>query len=129
MEVTVPGRYSRARFAKGGSSTCSAKRQAWRGDFAENFCRNANFRGAIFTESCILACKLQYQGIEPSAPWSGASSGRILTIERSYKVRLHVLKAVLEIPLCVSYLFLVVRSLQATLSEMRTQYAGQTQSR
>jgi hypothetical protein len=44
-------------------------------------------------------------------------------------VRFHVLRAAYEIPLCVSYLFLVVRSLQATLNEMRTQYVGQTQSR
>ena len=57
------------------------------------------------------------------------SDNRTELLDRSYKVRFHVLKAVLEIPLCVSYLFLVVRSLQATLSEMRTQYAGQTQSR
>lgn len=88
----------------------------------------------IFTESCILSTKLRYQGIEPSAPWLGAEFGsysdnRAELLERSYKVRIHVLKAILEIPLCVSYLFLVVRSLQATLNDVRTQYAGPTQSR
>jgi hypothetical protein len=44
-------------------------------------------------------------------------------------MRLSMLRAAYEIPLCVSYLFLVMKSLQATLSEMRTQYVGQTQSR
>ncbi len=44
-------------------------------------------------------------------------------------MRLSLLRAAYEIPLCVSYLFLVVRSLQATLNDMRTQYVGQTQSR
>ena len=39
-----------------------------------------------------------------------------------------VLRAAYEIPLCVSYLFLVVQSLRAQLNEMREQIA-QTQTR
>ena len=35
----------------------------------------------------------------------------------------HVLKAAYEIPLCVSYLFLVVQSFRAMLSDMREHYA------
>ena len=39
-----------------------------------------------------------------------------------------VLRAAYEIPLCVSYLFLVVQSLRALLNDMREYYA-QTQTR
>jgi hypothetical protein len=38
----------------------------------------------------------------------------------------HVLRAAYEIPLCVSYLFLVVQSLRALLNDMREHYAAQT---
>ena len=44
-------------------------------------------------------------------------------------MRFYVLRAVYEIPLCVSYLFLVVQSLRATLNEMREHRVGQKQSR
>ncbi|HEY2820177.1 MAG TPA: hypothetical protein VGJ06_03965 [Candidatus Acidoferrum sp.] len=40
----------------------------------------------------------------------------------------HVLRAAYEVPLCVSYLFLVVQSFRAMLNDMREQYA-QTQTR
>ena len=39
-----------------------------------------------------------------------------------------LLKATYEIPLCVSYLFLVVQSFRAMLNDMREHYA-QTQTR
>jgi hypothetical protein len=38
-------------------------------------------------------------------------------------VQYHVLRAAYEIPLCVSYLFLVVQSFRALLNDMREQYA------
>ena len=38
-------------------------------------------------------------------------------------VHYHVLRAAYEIPLCVSYLFLVVQSLRAQLNDMREHYA------
>jgi len=38
-------------------------------------------------------------------------------------VRYQVLRAACEIPLCVSYLFLVVQSLRALLNDMREHYA------
>jgi len=39
----------------------------------------------------------------------------------------HVLRAAYEIPLCVSYLFLVVQSVRALLNDMREQYAQSRQ--
>lgn len=39
----------------------------------------------------------------------------------------HVLRAAYEIPLCVSYLFLVVQSFRALLNDMREQYAQSRQ--
>jgi hypothetical protein len=38
-------------------------------------------------------------------------------------VRFHLLRAAFEIPLCVSYIFLVVQSLRATLNDMLEQDA------
>ena len=45
-------------------------------------------------------------------------------------MRFQMLRAAYEIPLCVSYLFLVVQSLRAMVNDMREHYATvQTQSR
>ena len=39
-------------------------------------------------------------------------------LTESYNVRFHLLRAAFEIPLCVSYIFLVVQSLRATLNDV-----------
>jgi hypothetical protein len=39
----------------------------------------------------------------------------------------HVLRAAYEVPLCVSYLFLVVQSFRALLNDMREHYAQSRQ--
>jgi hypothetical protein len=42
----------------------------------------------------------------------------------------HVLRAAYEVPLCISYLFLVVQSFRAMLNDMRERFAhAQTQTR
>jgi hypothetical protein len=72
--------------------------------------------------------KLRYYRNEPSAPWSGAGFGPILHHDGVINVHYDVLRAAYEIPLCVSYLFLVVQSLRALLNDMREYYA-QAQTR
>ena len=73
-----------------------------------------------------LEPNLGTSGLNPAH--HGRARGRALSFHSDGVINVHypVLKAAYEIPLCVSYLFLVVQSLRALVNDLREQ---QTQSR